>query len=70
MIKEYKMDDPHTIRQLVWDKVWKLAEDVHRNSDKSGNLTYEQEKKIEALDKYLCSSLEIDREEFPDPDGG
>jgi hypothetical protein len=46
-----------------------LAEDVHQNSDKSGNLTSEQEKQIDSLDRYLCSALEIDREEFPDPDG-
>ena len=63
------MDDPHTIRQLVWDKVWKLTEDVHRDSDKNGNLTSGQEEAIDSLDRYLCSALEIDREEFPDPDG-
>jgi|TARA_R110001606_G_scaffold391320_1_gene559298 hypothetical protein len=64
------MDDPHTIRQIVWDRIWKLAEDVHQNSDKSGNLTTDQENKIEGLDIYLCSALEINRKDFPDPDGG
>jgi|TARA_B100001063_G_C16342600_1_gene347469 hypothetical protein len=64
------MDDPHTIRQIVWDRTWKLAEDVHQNSDKTGNLTTDQENKIEGLDKYLCSALGINRKDFPDPDGG
>jgi hypothetical protein len=64
------MDDPHSIRQIIWGRLWDIVQDVHENSDKSGNLTLEQEKKIEALDFYLCGSLEIDREEFPDPDGG
>ena len=64
------MDDPHTIRQIVRNKTWKLSEDIHRNSDKSGDLTTDQEKQIEALDRYICSALDIDREEFPDPDGG
>ncbi len=63
------MDDPHTIRMLVWDGLWKLSEDIHRNSDKSGTLTFEQEKQIDDLDRYLCSALDIDRNEFPDPDG-
>ena len=64
------MDDPHTIRQIVWDRIWKLSEDIHQNSDKSGNLTTDQENKIEGLDIYLCSALEINRKDFPDPDGG
>jgi hypothetical protein len=63
------MDDPHTIRMLVWDRLWKLSEDIHRNSDQSGNLTLEQENKIADLDRYLCSALDIDIKEFPDPDG-
>lgn len=64
------MDEPLTIRSIVWGKLWSIVEDVHANSDKSGNLTLEQEKKIEAIDKYLCSALEINMEENPDPDGG
>ena len=40
------------------------------NTDKSGNLTKEQEEKIEALDRFLCGSLDINRDEFPDPDYG
>ena len=64
------MEDPHTIRQIVWDRIWKLSEDIHQNSDKSGNLTTDQENKIEGLDIYLCSALEINRKDFPDPDGG
>ena len=64
------MDDPHTIRQIVWDRIWKLSEDIHQNSDKSGNLTTDQENKIEGLDIYLCSALGINRKDFPDPDGG
>ena len=51
-------------------KLWKLSEDIHRNSDKSGNLTADQEKQIDDLDRYLCGALDIDRKEFPDPDGG
>ena len=50
--------------------LWSIVEDIHENSDKSGNLTLEQEKKIEALDFYLCGALEIDMEKNPDPDGG
>ena len=37
---------------------------------KDKNARLEQEKKIEALDFYLCGALEIDMEENPDPDGG
>jgi len=70
LLREIKMQDSHTIRMIVWDRLWKLSEDIHRNSDKSGNLTFEQEKQIEDLDRYLCSALDIDRKEFPDPDGG
>tara|TARA_R110001583_G_scaffold190933_1_gene355596 strand:- start:922 stop:1092 length:171 start_codon:yes stop_codon:yes gene_type:complete len=55
---------------IVWDRLWKLSEDIHRNSDKSGNLTADQEKQIDDLDRFVCNSLDIDRKEFPDPDGG
>ena len=64
------MEEKHNIRQILWNKVWKLAEDIHMNTDKSGNLTKEQEEKIEALDRFLCGSLDINRDEFPDPDYG
>lgn len=64
------MEDPLSIRSIVWSRLWGIVEDIHANSDKSGNLTLEQEKKIEALDFYLCGALEIDMEENPDPDGG
>ena len=64
------MDDPHSIRPIIWGRLWDIVQDVHENTDQSGNLTLEQEKKIEALDFYLCGALDIDREEFPDPDGG
>ena len=64
------MDDPHSIRSIIWGRLWDIVQDVHENSDKSGNLTLEQEKKIEALDRYLCAALEIDRKKFTDPDGG
>jgi hypothetical protein len=38
------MDDPHSIRQIIWGRLWDIVQDVHENSDKSGNLTLEQEK--------------------------
>jgi len=64
------MENPLSIRSIVWSRLWDIINDVHENSDKSGDLTLEQEKKIEALDFYLCGALEIDMEENPDPDGG
>jgi hypothetical protein len=43
-----------TIRQIVWGKtLGHCAKIFTENSDKSGNLTLEQEKKIEALDRYI-----------------
>jgi hypothetical protein len=51
------MDDPHSIRQIIWGRLWDIVQDVHENSDKSGNLTLEQEKKIEALDFIYVARL-------------
>jgi hypothetical protein len=60
-----------TIRQIVWNKTWEIIRRYSREiQTKVATLTTDQEKQIEALDRYICSALDIDREEFPDPDGG